>query len=95
MVIITLKYIKPLAAIDALVADHRKFLDDCYQQGKFICSGPQNPRVGGIILANLGLAEAQAIVKSDPFYTNQAAAYEFVEFSPVKYDERFACFLGK
>lgn len=95
MVIVTVKYIKPLEVIDALLADHRKFLDECYKAGKFICSGPRNPRIGGVILANLNLAEAQAVVQGDPFYTNQAAAYEFIEFTPLKYDERFACFVGK
>jgi uncharacterized protein YciI len=49
MVIITSKYVKPLDVIDSLLADHRKFLDDQYKQSKFIFSGPQNPRVGGLI----------------------------------------------
>ena len=47
MVIITSKYVKPLDVIDSLLADHRKFLKEYYSQSKFICSGPQNPRVGG------------------------------------------------
>lgn len=93
MVIITSKYVKPLDVIDSLLADHRKFLDDQYRQSKFICSGPQNPRVGGAIIANVGIDEARAIMNKDPFTIHGAAEYSFIEFTPGKYDERFACFV--
>jgi uncharacterized protein YciI len=93
MVIITSKYVKPLEVIDSLLADHRKFLDDQYKQSKFIFSGPQNPRVGGLILANVGIDEARAIMNKDPFTIHGAAEYNFIEFTPGKYDERFACFV--
>ena len=43
MVIILGKYTKPLEVIDALLEDHRKFLDQYYKNSKFICSGPQDP----------------------------------------------------
>ncbi len=93
MVIITSKYVKPLDVIDSLLADHRKFLDDQYKQSKFIFSGPQIPRVGGLILANVGIDEARAIMKKDPFTIHGASEYNFIEFTPGKYDERFACFV--
>jgi uncharacterized protein YciI len=94
MVIILGKYTKPLEVIDALLGDHRKFLDQFYKNSKFICSGPQNPRVGGVIVANVGTVdEARKIMKNDPFYINGAAEYQFIEFSPVKCDERFSCFI--
>jgi uncharacterized protein YciI len=53
MIVITSKYIKPVEVIDALVADHRKFLDDCYKKSQLIYSGPQIPRVGGVLIANV------------------------------------------
>jgi uncharacterized protein YciI len=93
MVIITSKYVKPLDVIDSLLADRRKFLDDQYKQSKFIFSGPQNPRVGGLILANVGIDEARTIMKKDPFTIHGASEYQFIEFTPGKYDERFACFV--
>ena len=93
MVIITSRYVKPLDVIDSLLADHRKFLDDQYRQSKFIFSGPQIPRVGGAILANVGIDEARAIMKKDPFTIHGAAEYNFIEFTPGKYDERFSCFV--
>jgi uncharacterized protein YciI len=93
MVIITSKYVKPLNVIDSLLADHRKFLAEYYRQQKFIVSGPQNPRVGGAIIANVGIDEAREIMKKDPFTIHGAAEYSFIEFIPGSYDERFACFV--
>jgi len=94
MVIIFGRYIKPLEVIDALLADHRSFLDTFLKKSKFICYGPQNPRIGGVILASAGLDEVREILKSDPFYINEAVEYQFVEFSPVKCDGNFLS-LGK
>ncbi|HQL90691.1 MAG TPA: YciI family protein [Syntrophales bacterium] len=93
MVIITSRYTKPLDVIDSLLADHRKFLAEWYRREKFIVSGPQNPRVGGAILANVGIDEAREIMKKDPFTLHGAAEYSFIEFTPGSHDPRFACFL--
>ncbi len=93
MVIITSRYTKPLEVIDSLLADHRKFLAEYYRQEKFIVSGPQNPRVGGAILANVGIDEAREIMKKDPFTIHGAAEYSFIEFTPGSHDPRFACFM--
>jgi uncharacterized protein YciI len=92
MVIILGKYTKPLEVIDALISEHRKFLDEFYKKSKFICSGPQDPRVGGVIVANVGsVDEARQIMESDPFHVNGAAEYQFIKFLPLKCDERFSC----
>jgi len=93
MVIITSKYVKAIEVIDSLLAEHRKFLDEQFKQRKFICSGPQIPRVGGAIIANVGIDEAREIMNKDPFTIHGAAEYNFIEFTPGKYDERFACFV--
>jgi uncharacterized protein YciI len=96
MVVITIKYIKPLEVIDALVVEHRKFLDDCYKKSQLICSGPQIPRVGGVLISSAAsVEEAREIAKNDPFSIHGAAEYQFIEFSPTKYDERFSCFIRK
>lgn len=96
MVVITSKYIKPMEVVDKLVVEHRKFLDDCYKKSQLICSGPQIPRVGGVLIANVAsIDEARGIMKNDPFSIHGAAEYQFIEFSPMKYDERFSCFIKK
>jgi len=69
MVLIISQYVKPIEAVDAMLAQHREFLDCCYQQSKFIFSGPQVPRVGGIIMANVtSINEARQIMEKDPFH---------------------------
>jgi len=94
MVVITSKYIKPSKVLDVLLVEHRKFLDDCYKKAQLICSGPQIPRVGGVLIANVAtIDEAKEIMKNDPFSNNEVAEYQFIEFSPTKYDERFSCFI--
>jgi uncharacterized protein YciI len=96
MVVIISKYIKPLEVVDTLLVEHRKFLDECYKKSLFICSGPQIPRVGGLIIANVAsVDEAREIVKNDPFSIHGATEYQFFQFSPAKYDERFSCFIRK
>jgi uncharacterized protein YciI len=94
MVIILGKYVKPLEVIDTLIAEHRKFLAEFYKKPKLICSGPQDPRVGGVIVANVeSVDEAREIMKGDPFHIDGAAEYQFIKFLPVKCDERFSCFM--
>jgi len=94
MVIILGKYTKPLEVIDALIVEHRKFLDEFYKRSKFVCSGPQDPRVGGVIVSSVeSIDEAKEIMKCDPFNINGAAEYQFIKFLPLKCDERFSCFL--
>ncbi|MDR3589040.1 MAG: YciI family protein [Negativicutes bacterium] len=95
MIIIMGKYLKPLEEIDALLVDHRKWLDDGLKAEKFICAGARDPRIGGIIVADLSLDEAREIVKKDPFYINEAVEYEFFKFLPGKFDPRFSCFVNK
>ncbi|WP_346354745.1 YciI family protein [Azotosporobacter soli] len=94
MFVVVLKYRKSLEEVDALLPAHVKFLDEQYAQRKFICSGRRNPRIGGVIIANVNSqAELQKILEQDPFYKQQAAEYETIEFTPTKMDERFSCFM--
>jgi len=92
MFILMLEYVKPLKQIDELVPAHIEFLDRFYSQGKFIVSGRRKPRVGGVILANASSEEeVWGIIKQDPFYIDEAAEYEVIEFVASKYDSRFKC----
>ena len=88
MVIITSKYVKPLDVTGSLLDEHRKFLDDYYQQSKFICCGTQNQRVGGVIIADVDIDDAQTIMKKDPLSVDGSAEYHFLEFTPDQCDER-------
>ena len=52
----------------------------------FIASGPQNPRVGGLIMMKADNREAvNTIIVEDPFHINGIADYQIVEFTPTMF----------
>ena len=86
MFIFRLTYRKPLAEVEKYLQAHRDYLENFYKNGKFIASGPQEPRVGGIILCNTNdIEEAIKIYQSDPFYSNDIADYELIHFHATKH----------
>jgi len=94
MYLIQVTYIKPISEVDKFLVAHRAFLDKYYASGNLICSGPRNPRIGGIILANAkDVDEVWKIVHEDPFCINQIASYEVIEFNPMKYNKDFEPFI--
>jgi uncharacterized protein YciI len=93
MYIIILSY-KCLDKIEEHLAKHRIFLDKYYAANKFICSGAQVPRTGGIIICNShSKAETEQIITEDPFYIHGAATYNIIEFNPNKYAPDFKVFV--
>jgi len=93
MFIIILTY-KNLTEIDQHRNGHIAFLDKFYAAEKFIVSGAQKPRTGGIIIAhNTTREQLSNIIKEDPFYKHQLAEYEIIEFTPAKYQETFKQFI--
>ena len=52
--IIRLEYKVPIEKIDSLLITHREFLDSGYERKILLSSGPQNPRDGGILIADTG-----------------------------------------
>ena len=88
MFIAILTYKKPLEEVDRFLQAHRDYLAEHYAAGDFIASGPQAPRVGGVILIK---AESRAVVDSiieqDPFNINGVADYRIVEFTPTMFVE--------
>jgi uncharacterized protein YciI len=94
MFLIILKYTQGLEKVDAHVAAHRVYLDKYYALDKFICSGAQNPREGGVILCNAdSKEEVKQITEEDPFCINQVAEYDIIEFTPSKYATEFRPFI--
>ncbi len=79
--LIVLSYKKDLAEIDALMKTHVAYLKKYYKLKKFIVSGRQIPRTGGIIVcAAADFNEVEAIVKEDPFIKKKAAEYSITQF---------------
>lgn len=88
MFIAILTYRKPLSEVDKFLAAHRDYLAEHYAAGDFIASGPQTPRVGGVILMKAeSRAEINSIIEQDPFNINGIADYRIVEFTPTMFLE--------
>lgn len=90
MFIAILTYKKPLSEVDKYLQAHRDYLAEHYAAGDFIASGPQNPRIGGVIMIKAADREAvNTIISQDPFNINGIADYQIVEFTPSMFcDER-------
>lgn len=95
MIIAVLTYKKELSEVEKHLEEHRMYLDKYYSSGKFIASGAQNPRIGGIILMNITKDEAQILIKEDPFFRNNIAEYELIGFLPTKYQAGFEQFIRR
>jgi len=96
MFVFILRYVKPLEELDKALAAHREYLNKYIKLRKFICSGRQNPRIGGVILCKAGSRdEANEIIKEDPFYFEKLAEYEIIEFVPGVCLDEFQQFLDK
>lgn len=88
MFIAILTYKKPLEEVDRFLQAHRDYLAEHYAEGDFIASGPQNPRIGGVIMIKADdRAAVDAIISQDPFNINGIADYQIVEFNPTMFCE--------
>jgi len=84
MFIITLTYLKPAEEIDTLLAAHREYLREQYDNGMFLMSGRMVPRTGGIIVATAdSRADIEAVIELDPFKEAGVASYAITEFVPT------------
>ena len=88
MFIAILTYKKPIEEVDRFLQAHRGYLAEHYAAGDFIASGPQTPRVGGVIMIKADNREAvDSIIVQDPFNINGIADYQIVEFTPTMFAE--------
>ena len=84
MFIAILTYKKPLSEVDKFLQAHREFLAENYAAGKLFTSGPQTPRVGGVIMMRVAdRAALDALIEEDPFHIHGIADYQIVEFTPT------------
>lgn len=84
MFIAILTYKKSLNEVDRFLQAHREYLAKHYAAGDFIASGPQTPRVGGVIMIKAeNRTTVDAIIAQDPFNINGIADYQIVEFTPT------------
>jgi uncharacterized protein YciI len=81
--VVSLHYVSPLGAIDAVMRSHVAFLEKQRKAGVFIAWGRKVPRTGGIILACGESRDAiERIMQDDPFVARRLAEVEVTEFQP-------------
>ena len=92
MFIANLKYKKSIKEVNKVLEAHLEYLDKYFEKGKFICTGKKSfPELGGVILFNSNnLEEAKKILYEDPFYIEEIADYEIIEFQPIKFSQNFS-----
>ncbi len=82
--IIEITYTVALDRLQETLPAHRAFLRDGYERGLLLCSGPQSPRLGGIVVAR---AETRALIDAffanDPYALESCATHRIIEFEPV------------
>jgi uncharacterized protein YciI len=88
--VLLLTYTKPLAEVDALMREHVAWLNEHYDSGRFLVSGRQIPRTGGVILSRGDdRDEIEAIAAADPFVAGGVATCEVVQFRASQTAEGF------
>jgi uncharacterized protein YciI len=79
--VVLLTYVKPLAEVDALMREHMAWLKEQYDAGRFLVSGRQIPRTGGVIVARGDdREEIEALAATDPFVRGGVATCEVIQF---------------
>jgi uncharacterized protein YciI len=93
--VVIVRYIVDLSEIDANLAEHKKLLDTNYKNDIFITSGPQVPRIGGIIIAKSKSREDLIkVLSQDTFAINKLAEYQVYEFTPLGDSKEFKSVIG-
>ena len=88
MFIVNLTYIKPLDEVEKhLEKTHRFFLNQYYTKGLFIASGRKKSKNWRYHSheSKKNKDAVQEIIAHDPFYQNEIAQYEIIEFEASKY----------
>jgi uncharacterized protein YciI len=68
-----------------VIPRHRDFLQQGYDRGLFLCSGPKEPATGGFLVARAeSKADLEAFFEEEPFSVGNLASFKFTEFQPVK-----------
>ncbi len=84
LIIITYKV--PIETVEEHTPAHREYLKTQYAQGRLLMSGPFVPRTAGVLWAQAQEREdVEAMIQSDPFYLNQVADWQIIEFKPVMF----------
>lgn len=86
--VIEIIYTASIEKIEEARQEHRNFLKTGYDKKIILISGPQVPRIGGIIIARGESMEAVSeFFSNDPYQMKGLAEYKYIEFKPANYRE--------
>jgi uncharacterized protein YciI len=70
-----------------LIAAHRRFLQEGYDKGRFLVSGPSIPPSGGILIARAeSLDDLHSFLADEPFCKARVMRFsKIIEFDPVQH----------
>ena len=70
-----------------LIAAHRRFLQQGYESGRFLLSGPSVPPTGGVLVARAeSLDELNEFLAEEPFCKAKVMRFcRIIEFDPVQH----------
>jgi uncharacterized protein YciI len=80
-----------------LIASHRQFLQQGYDQGRFLVSGPSIPARGGILIARAeSVDELNDFLADEPYCKAKVMRFARVtEFDPVQHQPILKDWFGK
>jgi uncharacterized protein YciI len=80
-----------------LIAAHRQFLQQGYEAGRFLLSGPTIPPKGGVLIARAqSLEELKAFLADEPYCKAKVMQFsKITEFSPVQHQPILNEWFGK
>jgi len=79
-----------------LIAEHRRFLQQGYDEGRFLLSGPSVPPTGGVLVARAESREQlNAFLADEPFCKAKLMRFSrVIEFDPVQHQRVLAEWFG-
>jgi len=80
-----------------LIAAHRRFLQQGYDKGRFLLSGPHIPPTGGILVARAeSLDELNEYLAEEPYCKAKVMRFsKVIEFEPVQHQAVLNEWFGK
>lgn len=85
MFLVEINYLVPIEVVEEHTVPHRAWLDVEVSRGNILLAGPKVPRTGGVlVLLSKTRAEAEELIKQDPFYMNNIGKYTITEFSATR-----------
>ena len=81
----------------ALIAEHRRFLQQGYDQGRFLLSGPSIPPAGGILIARAASREElEAFLADEPYCKAKVMRFSRItEFDPMQHQPILRDWFGR